>query len=180
MTSGLKIPEIETDRLRLRGWIEEDLNPFAAAFADPEFSKFIGGPLPRDKAWRAIATQIGHWLLRGYGFFAIELKATGQLAGWAGPWYPEGWPEGEIGWSVFPAHQGKGYATEAAAASLDYAYRTLNWTTAISLIDENNYASAGVAAKLGASREREQVTVTDFVADIWRHCSPDQYFGRTA
>ena len=66
-----------------------------------------------------------HWVLRGYGPFALEDKATGAFIGVAGPWFPEGWPEPEITWALMLGQTGKGYATEAARRALAFARDTL-------------------------------------------------------
>jgi RimJ/RimL family protein N-acetyltransferase len=110
------VPVIETERLTLRGWDESDFPTIAALFADEDTMRFLGGVMDAPTAWRAVATQIGHWAMRGYGFFALEEKSTGACIGWCGPWFPHGWPDKEIGWSLAPEARGKGYATEAAEA----------------------------------------------------------------
>ncbi|MEM1047156.1 MAG: GNAT family N-acetyltransferase [Pseudomonadota bacterium] len=169
------IPVLETDRLVLRAPGAGDFEPFAAFFADPQ-SGPIGGPVPRDVAWRKLATMAGHWMLRGYGMWAIEEKATGEFSGFCGPWYPDGWTEPEIGWSLMLGKTGRGYATEAALAARNYAYRTLGWSTAISLIASDNEPSKRVAERLGA-RFEEVRTIPyqghEMTADIYRHPSPN-------
>ena len=97
------IPVIETERLRLRGWSDQDLDPVAAFWADEDAARFVGGPKSRDESWRVIALYLGHWQLRGFGPFAVEEKASGRLVGWSGGWFPSGWPEPEILWSLLPA-----------------------------------------------------------------------------
>jgi RimJ/RimL family protein N-acetyltransferase len=167
-------PRIETERLILRDWRESDLDAFAAFWADEEAAHFVGGVKTRSDSWRALAMQVGHWSLRGYGLFALEDKASGEFAGWAGPYAPEGWPEPEIGWALAKKFHGRGFATEAALASRDYAYRTLGWTTAISLIDPKNVASQRVAARLGATRDGT-FNLRGAEVDVYRHPSPAQF-----
>ena len=70
-----------------------------------------------------MATVIGHWQIRGYGFFSVESKDSGEWVGRVGPWFPEGWPEPEVGWTIAPEHWGKGFATEAGRASIEFAFR---------------------------------------------------------
>jgi RimJ/RimL family protein N-acetyltransferase len=149
----LTIPVLETERLRLRGWREEDLPAFAAFWADESTARFVGGSCSRGDAWRRMAAQVGHWVLRGYGMWAVEDKATGHLAGYCGPWNPEGWPEAEIGWGLLKAFHGRGYATEAARRARDFAYGELGWPTVVSYIAAENAASQRVAARLGAMFE---------------------------
>lgn len=169
------IPVLETDRLILREPRESDFEPYARFFAH-EQSHPIGGPVPRDVAWRKLATLAGHWMLRGYGMWALEEKSTRDFAGFCGLWYPEGWSEREIGWSLMLGKTGKGYATEAARKARHFAYTTLGWQTAISLIATTNEPSKRVATRLGATFEEirsipyQGATLT---AEIYRHPGPE-------
>ena len=72
-----------------------------------------------------MALAMGHWAIRGYGFFSVEHRETGAWVGRIGPWYPEGWPGPEVGWTLSPDHRGRGYATEAARASVEFAFTEL-------------------------------------------------------
>jgi len=150
----LHIPILETERLTLREFRQDDFEPMADFFADP-VSEFYGGPCNRDDAWRKFAAYPGHWALRGYGPWAIETRDSAEFVGLAGPWYPEGWIEPEITWALVPEHHGRGYATEAAQRALDYALSDLNWHSAISVIATMNTASAAVAERLGAFIETD-------------------------
>ncbi|MEM9202720.1 MAG: GNAT family N-acetyltransferase [Actinomycetota bacterium] len=167
----------ETDRLTLRGFREADFEPMAAFFADP-VSAFYGGPCDRDDAWRKFAVYSGHWVLRGYGPWALERKDTGEFIGLCGPWYPEGWFEPEITWALVPGHHGHGFATEAAHAALDLAYREFGWTTAVSVVAVANQASAAVARRLGAAVE-QQIEARYGPADVYRHVGPGSLTSRS-
>lgn len=162
---------LETERLILRGFREEDLDPFAAFYADEESARFVGGIHDRPGAWRRMAMFIGHWALRGFGFWALEEKATGAFAGYCGLWAPEGWPENEIGWGLVSAFRGRGYVTEAARCARDHAYRELGWMTLISFVDPRNNPSARVAERLGAQREG-LFDLGGNMVDVWRHPHP--------
>lgn len=170
----MKIPVVETPRLILREWRNEDLDAYAAFRGDAGLSQFIGGVQDRKDSWRSIAYLAGHWLLRGFGFWSVTEKSSGASVGYCGPYHPEGWPEQEIGWGTYPGHGGKGYATEAAHAALDYAYRKLGWTTAISLIDDRNEASRSVARKVGATPEYP-FEYRGFACTAFRHLSPEKF-----
>lgn len=168
------IPTIETDRLILRGWKEDDAGGLAKLYGTEENTRFIGGMLSPSDAWRMVAQRIGQWHLRGFALFAVEEKASGAFVGHCGPNFPAGWPEREIGWGLVPGFHGKGYAIEAARASLAFAYQVLGWTTAISLIDADNLPSQKLAERMGATYESTQ-QVTSFTAGVYRHLPPEEF-----
>lgn len=150
----MQIPIIETERLTLRDFRETtDFEPYAN-FYGSDATQFYGGPLDRSAAWRAAAAMMGHWVIRGFGAWAVEEKATGDFCGIVGLWYPEGWPEREITWAIIEDKQGMGIATEAAIRSRAYAYETLNWDNVFSCISVENIASIRLAEKLGATLDR--------------------------
>jgi len=146
-----QIPTLETSRLILREHRAADFEPLAAFYADTERSVGFGGPLSRDDAWRWLASSIGHWQLRGYGFWSVEEKATGLFAGLVGLWSPEGWPEPEIGWILTAPAEGRGIAYEAAQCARDYTFNVLGWTTLTSNIIPGNTRSIALAERLGAT-----------------------------
>lgn len=154
---------IETERLILREFDpERDFEAFADSMADAETMRYIGGKaMSRTAAWRSMAMVIGHWKIRGYGFFSIELKSSGEWVGRVGPWYPLGWPSPEIGWTIAREHWGNGYATEAGRASLEYAFDRLGWKQVIHCILAGNDASIAVAEKLGSRLIRRQQGLPD-------------------
>jgi len=141
---------IETARLTLRPLQLEDFEPFASFVRDPDAGRFVGGPQVRSVAWRNFMTMAGAWHLQGVSMFSVLLKETGEWIGRVGPWYPDGWPGTEVGWGIVPRFWGRGFATEAASATMDYAFDTLGWDEVIHTIDPRNAASIKVARKLGA------------------------------
>jgi RimJ/RimL family protein N-acetyltransferase len=145
------IAVLETRRLRLRAFREEDLEPYARMCADPEVMRYLGDGrgLDRSEAWRQIALFLGHWRLRGYGLWAAELRETGRFIGRIGLWNPEGWPGLEVGWLVDRSHWGRGLATEGGRAALGWAFETLGAERVLSVIHPENAASIRVAEKLG-------------------------------
>jgi RimJ/RimL family protein N-acetyltransferase len=162
------IPVLETERLILREWRESDLENFAKFKMDKQAARFVTSLETISDCWREMAYFAGHWLLRGFGMWSVVLKDTGENIGHCGLYYPHQWPEPEIGWSIFPGHQRNGYAHEAAKESLRYAYQVLGWTTAISLIANDNAPSIALAQKLGAVAEKPfQYRNTD--CTIYRH-----------
>jgi RimJ/RimL family protein N-acetyltransferase len=146
---------VETERLILRPFSEEDLDSYARIMSDPEVVRWLHGqPLDRTEAWRAIAQIRGHWDLRGYGLWAAEEKSTGKLVGRIGVQRPEGWPGLEAAWTVDRERWGEGFATEGGIAAIEYAFNTLDADHVISLILPKNIASIRVAEKIGERLER--------------------------
>jgi RimJ/RimL family protein N-acetyltransferase len=146
---------LETERLILRGWRDDDLDAWAAVCADPEVTRYIGGTRDRAEAWRSIATYVGHWALRGYGLWVLESRIDGRLIGRAGLWNPEGWPGEELGWTLARDAWGEGYATEAARAAMAWAWTELRLPRLISVIDPRNRSSIAVARRLGMRHARD-------------------------
>lgn len=145
--------ELRTNRLLLRQLRQDDIDAFSAMCADPEVMRFLsanGEVLSRDDAWREMAMLLGHWQLRGFGMWALEELDTGCFVGRLGLHYPEGWPDREIGWALAREFWGRGFATEAAQAVVEHAFRDLGWSYLISLIMPTNTRSAGVAESLGS------------------------------
>jgi RimJ/RimL family protein N-acetyltransferase len=163
-------PVIETERLLLRRWREADIEPNTAMLADPASGRFItsdGKPVTDAfLGWRNAAIMAGHWTLHGFGMFVVEEKQTGSFVGRVGPWSPPGWPGFEIGWGIASGFRGKGYAVEAATASIDWVFARFEIDRIIHCIDRENVASQGVARRLGAIIESE-FDLFGHVADVW-------------
>ena len=161
-------PTLTTDRLTLRALAPQDAEAFAAFYADDR-SSFVGGPMNAEQSWRTLAGEIGHWTLNGFGRWAVTETGSDTCIGCVGLWAPLGWPEPEIGWDLFEGATGKGYATEAAEAARSYAYDTLGWDTAISLVAIGNDASARVATRLGCTPEGTFTHARLGTLTIYRH-----------
>ena len=146
---------IETERLLLRRWRDEDIDPYANLCADPEVMRYVGGgaPLTREQSEGQIAGFVRHWEERGFGLWAVEHKASGAFIGFVGLVYHDEWTEGEhkteVGWRLNPAYWGEGFATEGAVASVRYGLEELGLERIISIIRPDNAASCRVAEKAG-------------------------------
>jgi len=163
-------PTLETPRLSLRGWRPEDLAPYAAMMADPETARFItrkGLPYSKAQTWGEMALLVGHWQLLGYGMFVVEERSTGDFLGRVGPLQPPDYPGFEIAWGLAPAARGKGYATEAARAAIDWSFERFGLTRIVSLIHPLNAASRRVAERLGERRTDERFAPFHDLCDIW-------------
>ncbi|MDY0883819.1 GNAT family N-acetyltransferase [Dongia soli] len=160
---AIAIPQLETERLLLRGHQVKEFEDYAAIWGDPVVTRYIGGrPLTREECWARLLRHIGHWSVLGHGYWAIEEKASKRLIGELGfaqfkrdiqpvIEFPE------LGWLLSSAAHGKGYATEAVRAALAWGDEHFAGGTTACIIDPANRASLGVAAKCGY-RELRQVT----------------------
>lgn len=168
----MSIPTVTTERLVMRAHRSEDADAYAAMSADDEVMRWVGGTMDRPTAWRSMATIVGHWTLRGYGRWALEVRDTGELAGNAGLWYPDGWPGVEVGWTLAREHWGRGYATEAAGAALAWGWRNLDLDRIISVIDPVNERSQAVARRIGSRPTDEVFDYRGQRIQIWEVLRP--------
>lgn len=152
------IPTLETGRLVLRPYREDDFEAYASMAADPLVARYLGDgkTLDRMDAWRAFAASFGHWVLRGYGMWALAKRGDDRMIGRVGFINPEGWPGFELGWTLERAAWGNGYATEAARHLLAYAFDVMGREKVISVIHPDNAASIRVAERIGERFERTQ------------------------
>jgi RimJ/RimL family protein N-acetyltransferase len=171
-------PVIETERLKLRQWRSSDVVANTAMLSDPDTARFIaadGKPVITELAgWRNAAIMAGHWALHGAGMFVVEEKTSEKFIGRVGPWFPPGWPGFEIGWGIAREFRGKGYALEAARASIDWCFAIFELDEITHCIDCENAPSQAVARRLGAKKGRA-IDLFGHAADIWvtfRHAWP--------
>lgn len=144
---------LETPRLLLRLPQAEDFDAYAEFMADPESAEFLGGLQPRSTAWRSFVQIVGAWQVCGFSMFSVIEKKSGEWIGRVGPWMPDGWPSTEIAWGIVRSRCNQGFATEAATASIEWAFANLGWEEVIHTVAPDNVASQTVARKLG-SRNR--------------------------
>ena len=157
-------PVVETERLRLRGFRESDLDAQAAAMADPGMVRHLGGsPFSREDTWRKILASPGLWALLGYGYWVIERRDDGAYLGQVGfadfkrDMSPaiEGMPE--MGWIMGAQSQGQGLATEAVLGALAWADEALGRREIVAIVSHDNAPSIRVAEKGGFSHREEAV-----------------------
>ena len=164
----LHIPTLETERLILRAPHWADFEAYAAYCAS-ERSRANGGPYTREQSFARMSALIGHWHLRGYGRWMITDRETNHALGIVGIFYPEGWPEPELAWTVFAEAEGKGIAFEAATAARAYAYETLGWPSLISLVANDNTRSIALAKRMGCAYEGDFEHADHGPLPVWRH-----------
>jgi RimJ/RimL family protein N-acetyltransferase len=147
---------LSTERLTLRQWRDADLDPWAALNADPEAREYFPEILTREQSAGSMARFAGEIGERGWGFWAVEVTATGEFIGMTGldP-VDAGMPfEGvEIGWRLARGGWGHGYATEAARAALGYGFETLGLAEILAVTTLGNRRSQAVMRRLGMSRD---------------------------
>ncbi|MEV5349585.1 GNAT family N-acetyltransferase [Streptomyces achromogenes] len=148
--------ELHTDRLLLRRWRDSDLEPWAAMNADPEVREHLGDPLSRDQSDASVAQYQADFDRRGYGWWAVEVRGTGEFIGFAGldP-VDDGMPFTgvEIGWRLARSAWGQGYATEAARAVLAYGFDTLGLPEILAVTTSTNHRSQAVMRRIGMIRD---------------------------
>lgn len=134
----VNIPVLETERLILRALRVDDLDGFFSIYADADHARFVSRVADRAKAFDKMCSLMGHWVLRGYGRFAVEEKSTRRFIGHVGASYLDDAREPELNYSFVPEAGGRGLATEACFAALRYLYEVHGWQTAISEINTMN------------------------------------------
>ncbi len=154
------VPTLTGDGFVMRGFRESDATALAVLHGDPKVMRYLrpnGDVEPRPRqAWDYLAGQMGHWLLKGYGKWALADAESDELIGRVGFYDPPyEWPGLELGWTLLPRVWGKGYATAAARMSLDWGFRTLKRDHFISMIHPDNAASIKVAGRLGMRRSHD-------------------------
>ncbi len=170
-----EVPRLETPRLLLREWRATDTDAYWEMASDPEVTRYLGGTMDRYESWRSMALHAGHWTLRGYGKWAVERISDGEFLGRVGLWNPEGWPGLEVGWALARRAWGNGYATEAAAVAIRWAWVVLGAPRLISIIHPENEQSIRVAQRLGMGwlRSDEVRGQTVSIFGLERPTSPD-------
>lgn len=148
---------IETERLILRTWKQEDADSYYLINQDPKVIEFLQGPLTMEQVYDYITAANNHWDKHGYTLWATELKATGEFMGFMGlnyiDWEAHFTPAIEIGWRLGSQYWGKGYATEGAKASLEYGFEQCGLKEIVSLSVPANVRSIHVMEKIGMRRD---------------------------
>jgi len=149
--------ELTTERLVLRGWTDDDLEPFAALNDDPEVMEHFPRRLTREQS-DATAERIRGFIdEHGWGLWAVEVRDSGEFVGFTGLQVPRFdaafTPCVEIGWRLARSAWGHGYATEAARASFAHAFGPLDLDEVVAMVVPANVRSQGVMRKLGMRRD---------------------------
>lgn len=155
------VPTLETERLRLRPWQDDDLDAYVALCADPEVMRHLLGPMTRDAAVAQLEAFRDHWATEGFGLWCAAPKDSDECVGFIGlaipRFLPEILPAVEIGWRLARSSWGHGLATEGARATADFAFGPLALDRIVSVTRPENRSSWKVMEKLGMTLERTTV-----------------------
>jgi RimJ/RimL family protein N-acetyltransferase len=163
-----RLPVLETARLRLRAPRLGDFDAWAEVLCGPA-GPMLGGPFGRDAAFTEFAATVGLWLLRGHGVWTVEPRQGGDPLGFVLIGFEPGDAEPELGYLFRPGAEGRGDATEAAAAARDHAFGALALPSLVSCVASGNVRSGRVAERLGAVRE----ATPDHTTFLYRHPRPE-------
>jgi RimJ/RimL family protein N-acetyltransferase len=142
---------LTTERLVLRDWQASDLDAWSAINADAQVRRHLGDGTPADRkdSWHMMAAAAGNQVLNGFGMWAAEEKASGQLIGRIGLYQPPHFPDLEVNWLLGHPWWGKGLAREGAQACMDHAFGTLDRPSVSAFIEAENERSIALARRLG-------------------------------
>ncbi len=164
----MEIPTIETPHLTLRAWSPEDAQALFDILQEDGILRYFPNPKPppRSKADDYIAHHLAQWELHGYGHWAVVVRDGGQVVGWNGLEYLPELDETEVAYLLSRGVWGRGYATEAARAAVQYGFEAAGLTAIIGLVHPDNAASIRVLEKCGmAFADR----LTLWGLDMWRY-----------
>ncbi len=167
-------PTLDTQRLRLRGHKMADFPPLYALFASDR-AQYMGGAITPKETYRWVASEVGSWVLKGFGSWGVELREDKSFVGQVGINQPEGFPEAELGWTLLEKFQGQGLAFEAAQAALDWWHAQPFTQSLVSYIDPDNTRSIALATRLGATHDTAAALPAGENADetvVYRHEVP--------
>lgn len=148
---------VETPRLRLRGWTDDDVEGWVEMNLDPRVMEFFPSVTPAERSREQASLMRAEVEANGYGWFVLERKDRPGFAGviaiaevrWEAPFQPRQ----EIGWRL-PVHAwGRGFATEAAAAAMNFAFTDVGWTEIVAFTSKLNVRSMRVMEKIGMTRD---------------------------
>jgi RimJ/RimL family protein N-acetyltransferase len=149
-------PQLETDRLVLRGHAKDDFDDCLAIWSDLDVTRHITGRASTaEEVWARLLRYVGHWAVMGYGYWTLREKASGRFVGELGfadfrrDMTPSFGTKPEAGWVLASWAHGKGFATEGLRAALAWGDTTFGDTPTVCMIAPENVASVKVASKCG-------------------------------
>lgn len=168
---------LETERLRLRAVVPGDIGDLVGLHEDPLVAEYMG---VRDREWYEwrVAASAEEWAERGHGFVVVLDRESGRFLGRTGLKYWPQFGETELGWVLRPEARGRGYATEAAGAVLDWGFERFGFDYVTAMIRPGNATSIAVAERLGMAPLRRDELLGDEV-DVYS-VTPGDRVGRSA
>ena len=158
ITEPFIIPSLNTERLLLRAFEKNDLDPFADLVADKEViqhATYDGTTMTRTQAWNWLCFMLGHWHMRGFGIWGVEEKSSGELIGRIGLQFLDWFDDVELVWMLSKSAWGKGFAAEGARAAINFGHNTLALPRVAAVIRQENISSIRLAESLGMEMEKE-------------------------
>jgi RimJ/RimL family protein N-acetyltransferase len=149
----MQYPTLRTERLILRPWRDDDLEPFAALNADPQVMEYFPSLLSREQSDAMVARIRSHFEREGFGLWAVEVPGVAPFIGFTGLQRPAFMPVVEVGWRLAHPYWRAGYATEAARASLAWGFANLDVAEIVAMVVPDNLRSQRVMEKLGMQRD---------------------------
>lgn len=147
------IPIITTKRLTLRGPTVRDRDTYAAYYAvTPVLVGKYRGERSVSEVQDILAEDIAHWQAKGFGMWLLEDLQSGAIVGGCGIVHPDDWPRHELTWWLMPDQRGKGYATEASIAAINFAYNVLGWSVVETHMRDENAPARALVNRLGGQK----------------------------
>jgi RimJ/RimL family protein N-acetyltransferase len=147
------LPTLVTERLVLRPWRDDDVEPFAAMSADPEVMEHYPAVLSRAETYASIQRIRAHFAREGFGLWALEAPGTAPFVGFTGLARPGFIPVVEVGWRLARRYWGRGYATEAGRAAVAFGFADLALDEIVAFVVPGNLKSQRVMVRLGMLRD---------------------------
>lgn len=148
------MPEIETTRLRLRYFSQDDLDDLFCIYSNPEVMKYVGkGARTKDETQAALISMIKHWK-HGFGMWAVIYKQSDKMIGRCGLCFLDNTPQVELGYTLDKPYWNMGLATEASRASLKYGFEEIRLERIVGIAKLENIASQRVMQKVGMKYEK--------------------------
>lgn len=163
-----QVHTLTTDRLVMRPPVMADFEAYHTFYASAG-TRHIGGARDLAAAWGLFAADVGHWALKGFGWWTV-LSRT-RPVGSVGFHHPPHQADLEIGWNIYGGATGKGYGAEAARAALTWGWATLGVARIVSCIDLANTASIRLAERIGAVHSGD-MAAHDPACGVWHHPRP--------
>jgi ribosomal-protein-alanine N-acetyltransferase len=148
------MPEIETERLRLRHFTSDDLDDLLRLYSDAEIMRYLSSRT-KEQTQASLSKHIKHWQEHNFGMWAVNHKESGKMIGRCGLGFLENTSEVELGYVFDKAFWNMGLATEASLATLNYGFEEVGFKRIVAIAKPENIASVRVIQKVGMKYEKD-------------------------